>query len=60
MTQKELEAAMKQIVFDFDKEQLMKIDKAFGVIHELLPSYFKACKMAAIQSINTGKLSKLS
>lgn len=58
MTQKDLEIAMKDIVFRLGKDDLMKLDNAFGVIHELLPRYFKACKMASVQSINSGKLSK--
>lgn len=55
-----VEQAMESIIFDFDKDQLQKLDYAFGVMHELLPRYFKSCKMASVQSINSKKLSNFS
>lgn len=45
------------IVFSLDYEALLQLDKAFGVIHEHLPLYFKRAKMAHVQSVNSTKLS---
>jgi len=62
-TEKQLSAAVKStgsIVFDFDLEQCQKLDKAIGVIHEMLPDFWRTSGLATLQSVNTKKLSKLN
>ncbi len=52
--------ATASIIFDFDIEQCQKLDKACGIIHELLPEFFSESFLISIQGFNTKKLSKLS
>ena len=58
MLKEELAIAIEPIVFELNKTQLAQLDKAFGVIHELLPEYYSFSGMASVQSINTKKLAK--
>jgi len=52
MEVQEIETTLQEL----EKRELINLDQALGIIHELLPEIYKECAFSLLQAANTSEL----